>query len=100
MADKVQNTFLWLKVASDFVLVYSYDWGAVVHIGSNKHHSGGRIVCGVKGAIEEQVGDATRSSTSHCNNIVKLNTIIQTLRTELGKQPSLWYACACVWSNI
>lgn len=43
------------------------------------------ILYTVEGAIERQLGNATDSSTSHNEDIAKLNAIVRDLRTELGK---------------
>ena len=43
------------------------------------------ILYTVEGAIERQLGNATDFSTSHNEDIAKLNAIVRDLRTELGK---------------
>jgi len=44
-----------------------------------------RILDSVEGAIEKRLESAPDSSASHGEDIAKLNTIVQDLRTELGE---------------
>lgn len=57
------------------------------------------ILGAVEDAIEKRLESAPDSSASHSEDIAKLNTIVQDLRTELGGSRSL-FVCLYAWTDM